>query len=328
MCALVALSAHSGDFAFLKRLGIDPRQLTLMGDRYAIDEHTNYWSLDGRQVVALLDEVAHWQYLMDEDMAEGGRSIVGVRALPGDYTLVLLSQEFGDGSSQEMAVYDKNGHLTDHVCLDYGSGWQGFNIDKDPESEAQVTWTTQYRFEDTSHFVVERTEVSAVWDDGCMSNAKPIGQVVKGYHYALDDQGHLSLANISRTEEGEVIGQRYRFDDLRDVVMRPHSDASRFDVLESLIVRDDVAAEFQREATDEDYYSDAVYLVRQAVWAMSEEHPRQFLNWLYAHRDAEHISAVMRENANSGLQFDGVVLREVESFSSPAMKAYFKQLFQ
>lgn len=326
--ALVALSVHGAEFMFLNRLGIDERQLSLMAGHYTLDEASNYYPLESRQVIALLDEVIHWQYWMDQDLAEGGRSIEGIRPLPEDFTLVLFSTESGDGSTQEMAVYDKDGLITDYVNMGYWSGWNGYSIDDDPESEAQVTWTTKFCFQDERHFIVERTETSAIWIDGNMANVKPMGQMVKSFQYMVDGAGHLTLTGITRHVEGEVIGKHYRFDDLSHITMYPTSDATRLDRLESLITSDDVAADINRAITDSDYYSDAAYQLKQAVWTLSEENPQQLFYWLYAHRNTEHLSGILRENIDSGVQYGPLLLHEANYISNPEVKAYILQLLQ
>ena len=212
--------------------------------------------------------------------------------------------------------------------MGYWTGWNGYSIDDDPESEAQVTWTTKFRFQDERHFIVERTETSAIWIDGNMASVKPTGRRVKSFQYTVDAAGHLVLTDIACSAEGEVIQEHCHFDDLNDITMYPTSDSTRLDRLEALIKSDDVAADLNRAATDTGYYSDAAYRLEQAVWTLSEENPLQLFNWLYAHRGMEHLSGILRGNIDSGVQHGGFMLHEAERISNPAVKAHALQLLQ
>lgn len=125
-----------------------------------------------------------------------------------------------------------------------------------------------------------------------------------------------------------MIQEHYRFDTLSDIIMYPTSDATRLDRLESLITSDDVAADIKCEATDNEYFSDAAYQLKHAVWTISEENPQQLFSWLYAHRGTEHLSGILRENIDRGVQYGDFFRHHAERISNPAVKAHALQLLQ
>ena len=331
ICFLLVGVLARADAGFLLKLGIDTSQVTRVatdGGRFAIDEHTTFVALDEHQVIALLDEAVHWQEAIEADEAEGGRSIVAVYSVTPQHTIVVFSQEFGDGADNELAVYDRQGRLTDYLDMGYWRDMAMFNIDDDPESEADVRWNTVLIAEGEGTFCIERTDRCCTWTGGNSLNPNVVGQCVTGYHYRLDTDGHLHLAEITKRDTGNVFEQYYRLEEITQMNWLPWSDTTRLDHLNQLAGSTAVQQELSREQHDPDYASDAVYHVRRLVWQFFDERPQEFFQWMYVNHDQDddHLTALLLSDLASGLASLDMAERHASHIADPNVKAYIRHL--
>ena len=112
------VEAVKSDFSFLKKLGIDPADSLLIADEIDAERgQMALLALDDNQRRALLKGIAD-----DDEIDFGVFSIAGIRALPGGFTLVAYHIELGDGSGGMVAVYDRDGKVTDMALT---GAWNG-----------------------------------------------------------------------------------------------------------------------------------------------------------------------------------------------------------
>ena len=328
----VGMPAHSAQPDFLTQLGVDVSNVRVIntGNRFDFEDITESAMLESNQVIALLDDAIHQQYAIDNDIAEGLISIVALCPMPDERMVIVFSHEYGDGAQNSLGVYDRLGRLTDYVDLGYGHDWDGYNIDDDPKSEADVRSNTQLMVEAPEHLVVERTDQHNLWTDGDPMRPEEIGQRITTFHYLLDDQGHLQLTSIDKRDTGRLIDKHYSFVDLDNLKMSPMNDATLLDRLNTLLERDDVRADIARGEADEDYYSDAADKASLLVGGFFYNNPQQFFAWMAAHRDPaqNHLNSVMRDNMLSYRDDPSFVVQQATLIADPDTRNYIQQLIQ
>ena len=331
ICSLLMVVLVRADAGFLLQLGIDTSLVThvpLDGGRFAIDEYTPFVALDGRQVIALLDDAVHWQEAIEADEAEGGRSIAAVYPVTRQHTIVVFSQEFGDGARNELAVYDWQGRLTDYLDMGYWRDMTMLSIDDDPESEADVRWNTALVAEGGGNFVIERTDHCCTWTDGNSLNPHVVGQRITRFHYQVDTAGHLHLSEITTHDTGHVFAQHYRLEEINQMNWLPLSDTTRLSRLNQLAANDAMQNEMNKELSDPDYASDDVYRIRLLIWQFFDEKPQEFFQWMYVHRDHDdnHLTPLLLGNLASGFTSLDMAERHARHIADPNVKHYIQQL--
>ena len=322
------------DFAFLKKLGIDPTDSLLMDERLeTAPDKIVMLGLEENQRKALLKGVFEGlEANAENELDYGAFYIIGVRALPGDYTLVTYHIEFGDGSSGMVGVYDKNGKLTD--CVQVGP-WQ-FRM---PEMMNEDCTEGEMRdecnvltFVSQNKFVVNRTlsryEFKTTTSDRDefgvtdFKKTKDLSSIVKEYAYTIDKNGRIKTDKPKMKEQKGNTPESLLIDEIEDLTMRPKYDENVYDLLNELAMRPLVQ---QTAGGVDDEFG---YRLQGSVARLFELNPQDLLKWIAKHRDLKKNQVV---TLFESLFSDGVInkytlYQQIQKMPAGADKDYLEKL--
>lgn len=267
------------DLTFLKKMGVDVEKFHDNND-----ENMNFdvADLSEEQVLKLLPMVSR----KDADEILHEHYIKGVKALAGGFTMLLYGIETGDDASTELlAIYDKDGKLTDYMQLgDYDAFIIGEANDDDTKGTAEAT-TTKITFPSPSEFIMDRTNKEGSWTYGEngfseLTDLKWLVQTIK--RYTVDNQGHMTLVEQKEVKREGNVSPDYdpTFDDL---YMLPMSTPDRIDRLNKAI--NDRIKKQGREA----YLEDMPYMVSETVGEYYAADPEGMLMWIYKNRETPNM---------------------------------------
>ena len=268
------------DLTFLKNMGVDVEKIHDIEHK---NENFDVADLNEEQIRKLLPMKAY----MNADEFIQDHYIKGAKALAGGFTMLLYGIETGDDASNELlAIYDKDGKLTDYMQLgNYDAFIIGEADDEYTKGTAEAT-TTEITFPSPSEFVMDRTDKEGSWvreEEGGYSeltDLKWLVQTVK--RYTVDNKGHMTLVEQKEVKrEGNVpADDDSTFDDL---YMLPMSTPDRIDRLNNAI--NDRIKKQGREA----YLEDMPYMVGVVAGECYAGNPEGMLMWIYKNRNTPNM---------------------------------------
>ena len=306
------------DLTFLKNMGVDAEKIHDINDK---NENFDFADLTEEQVLKLLPMVAR----KDVDEINREHYIKGAKALAGGYTMLLYGVETGDDSSTEiLAIYDKDGKLTDYMQLgDYDAFIIGEADDEYTKGTAE-TVETKITFTSPSEFTIDRTDNEGSWvrdkegQIGNITDLKWLVQTIK--RYTVDDKGHLTLVEQKEVKREGNIPPDYdsTFDDL---CMLPMSDGKRIDRLNKAI--NEKVKKQGREA----YLEDMPYNVSMVVAEYYACDPEGVLMWIYKNRETPNmIVEHLKQNFTSGWLEKSVLNQVIEEMEDTPAQDYIYDL--
>ena len=309
------------DLGFLEKQGVDVSGIKDICD---ITDYVDWVTLNEEQVLKLLPMVA----LMGEDELLRGYDIRGARALPGGFTMLLYSVETGDDSTTELlAIYDKNGKLTDYMQLD---DWDQFEViesdDAFNKGRAHVT-DTKLTFTKPNEFTLDETVREGNWErvgeDGPMprelTHVKWLVETLR--RYTLDDKGHMTLAEEKIVKSEGDVDPDYKADPIMKLYLLPASDPNRIDRLNNMM-NGLIAKQGLQDFDDERGWS-AQFVVSEIFAA----NPEGLLNWIYKNRNGKSVIVdYLKKCITTGWRDKEILDQEIEKMSDKAAQKYFKEL--
>lgn len=273
-------SASKGEsIQFLEDMGVNSSELTRLGKDLKLTFNEIFYSLEDGQRVKLLDDVYHFE----GDM-EGLQSIIGVKPLDNGYTLVLFHSEYGDSGMQEMAIYDKDGHLCDH--LETGTALSD-NLQEANEdmSEGQSLFNTvEYKFGSAKDMELYREYYLYDWktENDRTEPVRTLWKLKKTYKYRITPGGKFEFVGINTTKEGDVDKMELLREEIGDLQMRPASDIKRLDEANAMAARPDVRKDIETDGALE-------WQMTSFLWGVFNENPQALLTWMAGHRDKDNL---------------------------------------
>ena len=270
----------STNFSFLARAGVDTTQLFVMPiapieNMRSILDTMIYLNED--QQKNLLNGALHYDVGVSEH--EGYFSLLGVRPLPGGYTLVVYNDSFGDIGLEHIAVYDGNGKMTDYLYAGEWFAWGKPDEDHTgkmhyQQGKMQITGTNSFEVTNTLSYIGYE-EVDYV----CQPRGEAFWQVTTRYQYTVDDVGHILYVDTKSQTKGQGAQEpSVMQSDFENIQRQPMSDVTRIDRLNDLAVRDDVLADLKEGENGR-----AEYLIITQLGDFYEKLQQQLLSWMAAH---------------------------------------------
>lgn len=324
VCATIPVPHMVNGYGFLQFNGIDVSKLNILDGTFTIGEDTELYPLENKQLIALLDDVRHMDYYINGDGREGGYSIAGVH--DNEYfSIVVYSIEYGDGGCIEMGLYDDNGKLWDFLDLGYWYDFLGCNLDDSPESDAVIHFDTSLTFNQDHTFTLNITgEMRPIHDVNSQSNL--MGTMTKTVQYGYKDLRYFELKGIDVTYSNPVMEQFFPFTDLANLRYVPKSEVfGNIDTLNDLIVREDIAADLNKED-----YSEAQYMISQTLTQWLVMDTETVFSWLNYHHqpDKHHVMPFVENCYKGGIVDPGMINYTIEKFKRANIKNYATRLLQ
>ena len=217
------------DFTFLKKLGIETTGGIVLPDsidREHIDSrHDAAFMLDfDKQAVPLLDEVL--DLTTNPDQRDVMNYILGIKALPGYFTLVAYERAYGDGTAAYVGIYDRQGRLTDFMnCGKWfreEPAWQGEDNQCLVERRKSLL-----KFVAPGEFVIVRDQslYSGIVDTTQFESTKTgcKWKIVNELHYRVDAQGHIMLERTVCNKSQNVPATSAFTDKVDEAIYLPRS---------------------------------------------------------------------------------------------------------
>lgn len=323
-CATIPVPHSVNGYGFLKFNGIDVSKLNIIDGTFTIGEDTELYPLEGKQLIALLDDVRHMDYYINGDGREGIYSIAGVHD-NGHFSIVVYSIEYGDGGCIEMGIYDDNGQLWDFLDLGYWYDSLGCNLDDSPESDAVIHFNTSLTFNKDHTFTLKiEGEMRPINNVPSQSNV--MGTMTKTMQYGYKDRRYFELKGIDVEYSNPIMEQFLPFTDIANLRYAPKSEVyDKIDTLNDLIVREDIDADLNQEE-----YSEAQYMISQIVTQWLIMDTESVFSWLNYHHqpDKYHVLPFVENCYKDGIIDPGMVNYTVEKFKRGNTKNYATRLLQ
>ncbi|MBR5101921.1 MAG: hypothetical protein IK092_02210 [Muribaculaceae bacterium] len=306
------------DLGFLEKVGVD---VSKVGD---ICDIKDYADLNEEQVIKLLPMLSR----MNQDELIRDYYIKGARALSGGLTMLLYSAETGDDSTTELlAIYDKDGNLTDYMQLDDWDQFEPFDFDDEfTKGKAHVT-DTKIIFTSPSEFTLDETVKESSWerkDDDtpilrCLTDQKWLVETVK--RYSVDKEGHMALVEDKVVKSEGDVDPDFKNDPIWKLYKLPAFDPSRIDLFNNLA--NDYIKKEGRQAFDDDNN----YVTEVIVGECFAGNPEALLNWIYKNRDKKTVVAdYLKRLFTSGTLDKSVIDQEIGKLADKNVKNYLKAL--
>lgn len=318
------------DFTFLKKLGIDPTDSLLMGTRLeTADDKIVMLGLEANQREALLSNVFEGE---EAEYDFGGFYIVGVRALPNDYTLVVYHIEFGDGSDGLVGIYDRNGKMTD--CFQTGP-WdfkmpdtmnEDYTAGVMNEEHNVLEMVSKYSFKVTStNSKYDFVAGSADRDEFGMSNFKKVKDlmsITKEYNFSVDKNGRIKMETPKVLDKKGVTAKDMLLDDINGLFKAPKYDATILDQVNVLAAKPEVQASM---GSEDDEFGYRLQAVVNRVFAMN---PQGLLKWLASHRDLtkNQVVTIFESLFSEGAIEKYRLYQQIQNMPAGADKDYLEKL--
>ena len=283
-------NGRAEDFGFLKKLGFNVSEIYKMDQKLGADYNFAPVEMNDAQQDVLLRVVG--EPFRVEDDIEGVFSMIGIRALPSGYTLILYNVEFGDGASKIFAIYDGDGNTTDYLDTGY---WNEAHPD---ESNEDYTHGTAYGDETTCTFDTPSTmklgrkfrffEWTSKKDAYENNMVKEFWCIDKEYDYSITQKGTFVLNDIKSQKIGPVDAEIAQLEEISDLNFVPRNDNTIFDKMNRLALREDM----KRVMTNED--SQVGYRFEGVMHTLYTTKTQALLEWISNHRD-------LKTNALTGI---------------------------
>ncbi len=320
------VEAVKSDFSFLKKLGIDPADSLLIADEIDAERgQMALLALDDNQRRALLKGIAD-----DDEIDFGVFSIAGIRALPGGFTLVAYHIELGDGSGGMVAVYDRDGKVTDMALTGAWQTWEPVTMNEECTAGVMLKINNVLRMVSKNSFKVTGTTdkysfTASLGDREVYSLAdykktNSLMNIVKEYTYTIDGKGLMKMSTpkvLSKTGVKDVDMLIGEIDDLFSI---PKNDISVCDKLNEIALRPQV----MNAANDEEYG----YRLQSVVMRVFSENPDGLLKWLASHRDLSknRVVTIFESLFSEGIVDKYKLYQQIQDMPAGSDKEYLEKL--
>ena len=317
-------AARNGDFAFLKKLGFNLNEIPRFDSEVVIDYEKNpFVAMTNAQQEALLDVVGE-PFRAGEDI-EGVFSIIGIRALPNDHTLILYNVEFGDGASKVFAIYDRDGKTIDYIDSGYWGEMHPIETNENYTEGVSYGDDTKCIFDSPSTMVLKRKFNKVQWanKNGDINIIKEFWCIDKNYNYTITDKGILKLNNIEVKKQGPVEEHQALMEEISDLTYLSYrSDEPIFDRLNALAMR----PEIKRYLANSD--DDISYRLQGVVQGLYSSKPQQLLQWMSQHRDLSKnaVTGLLEQCFSSGWIAKETLIELIEQMPNGDAKQYIEEL--
>lgn len=321
--APAAAAPQKPNLSFLTAMGLDVSNLTIINDVW--ESSFDFIDLNEEQALKLLPMA---QFLYGGEVYDGRYYIAAAKALPDGYTMLLYGWETGDDASlQMMAIYDKDGNITDFMQL--GNMGQFIDIEQNDEytqGRAQMT-NVDMKFTAPAVFTLDKTVKEADWkrpnnDDGTREATKVYWLVQTLRTYSIDGQGHITLNGSKQLKrEGNVNNDYDQLTEIEDLDQLPMSDVKRIDQLDAL------ASKLKRTLGDEEYTDSRGYLIIEVVNNFFATDHDALFQWIYKNRDRSNmIVNHLRESITNSYLSKSDLDKAIDQMTDKATQQYIKEL--
>ena len=312
------------DLTFLSKMGVDVANIATLSGKVDCNDSTVLTSLTDEQVRALFQPVHHFDLLPPEEGVEGVYSIVGAQALPNQHTLLLFHIEFGDGATHPMAIYDHNGTMTDY--LDLGV-WRSVMPDQSgefaPDHGRAFHELAFVEFDPQKpEFTLKRDYALSDWvdEDGEMKFTDIHWELLKDYHYSIDDNGHFAQLDTAIDKKGDVDASDALLDEISDLHYLPATDTTRLDKLLALMQLPDT-----KKLVD-DPEGTAKYRLQGVMQAAFEQNGQIVLQWLAKNRGCNDMIDLLKQLFASGWLRKELMTQELAKMPQGDARNWLEQL--
>ena len=315
-------SASNKTFAFLRELGLNVDQITQFNNDGPIS-FDSIVELNKEQEEVLLKKVGN-PFRMEDGEIEGSFSLLGIRALPAGYTLILYSVEFGDGSSRIFAIYDSEGNTTDYLDTGYWTDQHGIEASDDYTTGESYGDNTQCVFDSPTTMKLERKFNRYSWKSNKenyeQEMVKEFWRIEKEYLYRITDKGTFELADIKTRQSGPVEPEMALLEEISD--MSYYTGISALDHLNELALRPDVK---QAAAAPE---GQASYRLQGIVEEWYRTKPEQLLEWMSQHRDLSKnaVTGILEQCFSTGWISKESLIKIIDNMPDGETKKYIEDL--
>lgn len=321
------LGASMGLFGFLRTLGIDMKNVALLTDApFNGGDDAHGEALNTEQYKTLLNDVYHFNRFSGEELAEmeGNFFITGVRALPGGNTLVVLLVEFGDGSDNNIAVFDRQGRLTDYLDANTWASMDNTEANEDYTAGTAYSTTGMMQFDSDSEFHVTKCLNLVDWVNRGQWKLETVAThwtIERTFHYSVDKAGHLTLQRIDSATDDHADPRMVQEQDIRALQFYPRSQESRLDILNTKATDPDV-----KRAMDNPDVS-VGFQIEQVMYIYYRQNPQQVLNWMASHRGRGNslLTVFERLFSNNWVRKEELI-DEMQRMTDPSARSYMERI--
>ena len=322
--APAAAAPQKPDLGFLTAMGLDVSNLNIINDVWEFT--VDMIDLNKDQALKLLPMA---QFLFDGDIYDGRYYITAAKALPDGYTMLLYGWETGDDASLEMmAIYDKDGYITDFMQL--GNMGEFSDIEQNDEytqGRAQMT-DIDLKFTAPGVFTLDKTDKEADWqrdpnDENGERQATKVYWLVQTMEtYSVDGSGHIALDSRKEVKSEGTPNEEYESSTaINDLARLPMSDATRIDKLNEL------AGKMKQTLGEQKYADGAGYNVMSAIGEIFASNPDAFFQWIYKNRDSNGLIVEHLQKSITYSYLSKTVLDEaISQMTDKAAQKYIKDL--
>lgn len=314
------------DLSFLTTMGLDVSNLAIIND--VCESSFDFIDLNKEQVLKLLP-MAQFLYGGEIEIYDGRYYIYAAKALPDGYTLLLYGWETGDDASlQMMAIYDKDGNITDFMQL--GNMGEFSDIEQNDaytQGRAQMT-NVDMKFTAPAVFALDKTVKEADWErnpnneDGRREATRVYWLVQTLETYSVDGKGHIVFDGRKDIKRQGTLDKEYElWTTIYDLSRLPMSDATRIDKL------NDLAGKMKQMLGDQQYDDGTAYIVISAINEFFATNPDALFQWIYKNRDSNDLIVRHLQESIVNSYLDKALLdKAIGQMTDKAAQKYIKDL--
>lgn len=310
------------NLGFLEKIGVDVSKILELSNN---DREFFDGTLEKEQVLTLLPMLSR----MSTDELDRDYNIRGAKALSHGLTMLLYSVETGDDSTTELlAIYDKDGVLTDYMQLEDWDGFAVLQCDASFDKGLAEVTDTKLTFASPSEFVLDETVKEGSWhregDDGSISSdltdLRCLVQTLR--RYSIDDKGHMALVEEKVVKrEGKFAPESER-NPIYYFYRLPASDHSRIDRLNEM-----VNERIAQASSEEEFEEENGFVIQMVVGEVFAASPDALLNWFYKNRKTKSaLVGYFKSIFADGWVEKSVLDQEIDKLPDAAAKKYLKNL--
>ncbi len=318
------------EFAFLKKLGISPaRGIVLLDslDRECNIDFNDVLLLDrDEQALPLLGKVI--DVAGDPNQVDVMNYLVGVKALPGNYTLAAFERVYAESMAAYVGIYDAQGELIDF--MNCGTWFQDVPLWEEGDSfNAVYRKKALLKFGAPGEFYIERCmgeyTGSAVEPDFRFAVNGCRWEIKKTFRYMVDAAGHIVLMRVVCNKSNDVTADASLRDKIDEIARLPLSAGKE------CLDRINRLATYSEQVRLGSGNADACNGLYDLAWLLSERYtfdPQLVLAWVASHRDVGKykLTRVFKFIYEEGiLPKDGLV-KDTERMRDPEARRYIEQL--
>ena len=320
--AAPAAAPAKPDLGFLKKMGLDVSKLQAIDDSFDFEQEREFILLEEKaDIFKLLPMVES----MGEEI-DAGYYIGGARALPGGKTMLLYSVEYGDGGTELMGIYDKNGNLVDFMQLGNCDEHMTIECNDDlTQGKAQIT-NTIMKFSSPDEFSIDKTIKVADWkrnkENGPTSFTKVHWLVQTLSTYEIDGQGRITLVDEKEIKrQGDIDPDYQRRNAIVNLGHLPASDPNRIERLSKM------ANELYKQLGRGEYDDDPSYYIQQVLAEYFDSNPQTLLQWIYTNRNKKNLIVEHFEQIfANGWRNKYTLVKAIEKMRDPDAQKYLEDL--